>query len=54
MDVKIESGWKERLGMSLRKDYFIALTEFVRAGVPYTTGLSSRQQDIQCFRSVSL
>ena len=30
MDVKIESSWKEKLRDEFAKDYFIALTEFVR------------------------
>jgi len=30
MDVKIEAGWREKLLDEFEKDYFIALTEFVR------------------------
>lgn len=30
MDVKIEAGWREKLREEFEKDYFIALTDFVR------------------------
>ncbi|MCK7530941.1 MAG: hypothetical protein MZV63_07780 [Marinilabiliales bacterium] len=30
MDVKIESSWKEKLRDEFEKEYFVALTEFVR------------------------
>ena len=31
MDVKIEQSWKDVLSSEFEKDYFIKLTEFVRA-----------------------
>ena len=31
MDVRIEASWKQRLAHEFEKDYFVKLTEFVRA-----------------------
>lgn len=37
MDVRIEESWKHRLSTEFEKDYFIKLTEFVRAEYTRTT-----------------
>ena len=37
MDVRIESSWKQRLAPEFEKDYFVRLTEFVRAEYTRTT-----------------
>lgn len=37
MDVKIESGWKSRLGEEFDKEYFLKLVEFVRSEYHNTT-----------------
>ena len=37
MDVRIEESWKQRLAPEFEKDYFVKLTEFVRAEYSRTT-----------------
>ena len=37
MDVRIEASWKQRLAPEFEKDYFIKLTEFVRAEYGHAT-----------------
>ena len=37
MDVRIEESWKQRLAPEFEKDYFVRLTEFVRAEYARTT-----------------
>ena len=37
MDVRIEASWKQRLAPEFEKDYFVRLTEFVRAEYTRTT-----------------
>lgn len=37
MDVRIEASWKHRLAPEFKKDYFVRLTEFVRAEYSRTT-----------------
>ena len=37
VDVRMEASWKQRLACEFEKDYFVRLTEFVRAEYGRTT-----------------
>ncbi len=50
MEVRIDSSWKEILGAEFDKEYFVRLTEFVRAEYGRLDGLSARLENLCSIR----